>query len=112
MRPETQKQIVKAFAMMYDDSDIPLEELINKLQHLNGEKKDNPKKERPQRSKVSDKQILAVFTPGNIFRTGQIMKALGETEKQRISYQMLRLVAQKKINKVKLNPKLCEYSLV
>ena len=112
MRPETQKQIVKAFAMMYDDSDIPLEELINKLQHLNGEKKDNSKKERPQRSKITDKQILAVFTPGNTLRTGQILKSLGLIEKDRIAYQMLRLVDQKKLNKIKINSKLCEYSLV
>src|SRR3990167_1032500 len=108
MRLETQKQIVKAFSMLYEDTEMPLGELISKLQELNGGRaKDNLR----LRESITNQQILDVFTPSAVLHLGQILESLGETKKSRISYQLKQLVKQRKINKKKINPKLCEYSL-
>ena len=108
MRLETQKQIVKAFSMLYEDTEMPLGELISKLQELNGGRaKDNLR----LRESITNQQILDVFTPSAVLHLGQIMESLGETKRSRISYQLKQLVKQRKINKKKINPKFCEYSL-
>ena len=60
MRIETQKQIVKAFCMMYEDTDMPLGELIEKLQSVCSP---SPSKEKNNKiwKKVSDEQILEIY---------------------------------------------------
>lgn len=116
MRPETQKQIVKAFSMMYEDSDIPLEELINKLQHLNGQKKEESAHRDYSRVKgssiISDDVMLAVFEKNVPLRLGQIRKGLGMKFKEHVVQDKLRkLISSEKIRRVKINSHLHTFVL-
>lgn len=118
MRQETQKQIVKAFAMMYEDTDMPLAELIEKLQELNGSGGTLPKpKQSRQETKrhknapgESQRQILDLLKEHGSMRSAQISRFIDRSRKTTLNH-LHALIDQNKINENKINARLSEYSL-
>ena len=112
MRPETQKQIVKAFSMMYEDTDMPLEELIEKLQQLSGtgsrESETKKYKQRSVRGLISDAQILDAMESGTPLRQGLIRDKLPQSISREAFLSRLNTLAKReKIVKQKVNSRLC-----
>lgn len=106
MRPETQKQIVKAFAMMYEDSDMSLDEYIEKLQQLNGQKSKGQETKRVWR-KVSDEEILEAIPKDESISIGKIRKKLSNKIGRNLLPRLNNLVSKEKVMKEKIHPRLC-----
>ena len=111
MRPETEKQIVKAFSMLYEDTEMPLGELIEKLQQLNGNKTQG--KINVKKSTMTCEQIIKIFQEhGPILRTKDILSFLGRSKYDDIRLQLKKLVKKERLKKVLIHPKLAEYTLL
>lgn len=109
MRPETQKQIVKAFAMMYEDTEMPLSELIEKLQQLNGGQQQ--KKNENIRNIISDEQILNVMLAGKPETTGTIKSRLKTSlSRESLRGKLTNLVKLEKVIKTQIHPRLIHWT--
>lgn len=107
MRPETQKQIVKAFAMMYEDSDMSLSEYIDKLQQLSGQK-ENISQTKKVWKKVSDEQILEALSRDKSVQIGEISSKLSvDMDRRSLRQRLDKLVKKEKVIKEKIHPRLC-----
>ena len=110
MRLETQKQIVKAFSMMYEDTDMSLSELIEKLQQLSGGPIAPPRREKRQWRKNTDKEILNVMDLGVSMRIGNIIEKISnKVDRSSLEKRLNNLITQEKIKKVKINQRLNHY---
>lgn len=115
MRIETQKQIVKAFAMLYEDTEMPLSELIEKLQQLAGgnpKAKAKSKLSEPSEIKATDEQLLNFLREKQEpVKTKEIALHFGYTSAHGVRLRLKKLINSKQIVLKKINSKLSEYSL-
>lgn len=110
MRPETQKQIVKVFAMMYEDSDMSLNEYIEKLQQLNGEQNKEEKQKKVWRT-ITDKQILDAMETSSPMKAGDINRNLpNKLCREALGERLNRLAKKEKVSKAKIHPRLVHWT--
>lgn len=110
MRPETQKQIVKAFAMMYEDSDILLSDFIEKLQQLNGRQNKEEKRKKVWRA-VTDKQILDAMKTSSPMKVGDINRNLPtKLCRESLGERLDKLEKKEKVLKTKIHPRLVHWT--
>ena len=97
---------------MYEDSDMSLDEYIEKLQQLNGESYPKNKKIDRTFEKISDEQILKVISSGDGVKIGKIASELPNINRRTLHSRLNSLVQKEKLEKKKIHARLCIWKRV